>query len=89
VCLIVRVVSFEWRTKTKDPRWRTVWTWANAIGSFGASFVWGVGLSALLYGVPIDNYGNYTGNFWSLFSVYTVLAGSRSCSCLYSTARRI
>jgi cytochrome d ubiquinol oxidase subunit II len=75
VCLIVRVVSFEWRTKTTDPRWRSVWTWANAIGSFGASFVWGVGLSALLYGVPIDNFGNYTGNFWSLFSVYTVLAG--------------
>ena len=75
VCLIVRVVSFEWRTKTTDPRWRTVWTWANAIGSFGASFVWGVGLSALVYGVPIDNYGNFTGNFWSLFSVYTVLAG--------------
>ena len=75
VCLIVRVVSFEWRTKTTDPRWRAVWTWANAIGSFGASFVWGVGLSALVYGVPIDQYGNYTGNFWSLFSVYTVLAG--------------
>jgi cytochrome bd ubiquinol oxidase subunit II len=75
VCLIVRVVSFEWRTKTTDPRWRAAWTWANAIGSFGASFVWGVGLSALLYGTPIDNYGNFTGSFWSLFSIYTVVAG--------------
>jgi cytochrome bd ubiquinol oxidase subunit II len=75
VCLIVRVVSFEWRNKAKDPRWRAVWTWANAIGSFGASLVWGVGLANLLYGVPIDSSGVYTGSFWDLFSVYTVLAG--------------
>ena len=36
VFLIVRVVSFEWRAKSKSPRWRAVWLWANAIGSFGA-----------------------------------------------------
>jgi cytochrome bd ubiquinol oxidase subunit II len=75
VCLIVRVLSFEWRSKAKDPRWRAVWTWANAIGSFGAALVWGVGLSNLLYGVPIDSGGVYTGTFWDLFNLYTVLAG--------------
>jgi cytochrome d ubiquinol oxidase subunit II len=75
VCLIVRVISFEWRTKAKSPRWRAVWTWANAVGSFGASLVWGVGLANLVYGVPIDSSGVYTGNFWDLFSAYTVVAG--------------
>ena len=75
VCLIVRVLSFEWRSKAKDPRWRAVWTWANAIGSFGAALVWGVGLSNLLYGVPIDSGGVYTGTFWDLFNLYTLLAG--------------
>jgi len=75
VCLIVRVVSFEWRSKAKSPRWRAVWTWANAIGSFGASLVWGVGLANLVYGVPIDANGVYTGTFWDLFSAYTVVAG--------------
>jgi cytochrome d ubiquinol oxidase subunit II len=75
LCLIVRVISFEWRTKTTNPRWRTVWTWANAVGSFGASLVWGVGLSNLLYGVPIDSSGVYTGNLIDLFNGYTVLAG--------------
>jgi len=75
VCLIVRVVSFEWRSKATDPRWRSVWTWANAIGSFGASLVWGVGLANLVHGVPIDSSGNYTGTFWDLFSPYTVVAG--------------
>ena len=56
VCLIVRVVSFEWRAKSETPGWRATWTWANTIGSFGASLLWGIGLSCLLYGVPIDAY---------------------------------
>ena len=75
VFLIIRVVSFEWRSKSKSPRWRAVWTWANAVGSFGASLIWGIGLSNLLYGVPLDSNGNYTGTFWDLFSAYTVFAG--------------
>jgi cytochrome d ubiquinol oxidase subunit II len=75
VCLIVRVLSFEWRTKAESPRWRAVWMWANTLGSFGASLIWGVGLSALLYGVPLDSKGDFTGTFWDLFHPYTVVAG--------------
>src|SRR3954451_15250307 len=44
VCLIVRVLSFEWRDKGSEARWGGLWLWANALGSFGASFVWGVAL---------------------------------------------
>ncbi len=73
--LIIRVVSFEWRSKSESPGWRSVWTWANAIGSAGASLVWGVGLSCLVYGVPIDSDGDYAGTFWDLFNPYTVFAG--------------
>jgi len=75
LCLIVRVLSFEWRGKAESPRWKSVWLWANAIGSAGAALIWGVGLSNLLYGLPIDVAGTYTGSFWDLFSGYTVLAG--------------
>jgi cytochrome d ubiquinol oxidase subunit II len=75
VFLIVRVVSFEWRAKSESPRWRSVWTWANTLGSFGAALIWGIGLSALLYGTPLDSEGEYAGSFWDLFSPYTVLAG--------------
>ncbi len=46
VFLIVRVVSFEWRSKSETPGWRSTWTWANTIGSFGASLLWGIGLSS-------------------------------------------
>ena len=75
VCLIVRVLSFEWRSKTDDPRWRAMWMWANTLGSFGASFVWGVGLSSLLYGLPIDSSNDFHGGFVDLFNLYTVLGG--------------
>ena len=44
--LIVRVVSFEWRSKSESPRWRAVWTWANTIGSLGAPLLWGSGCHA-------------------------------------------
>jgi len=73
--LIIRVVSFEWRSKSESSGWRSLWTWANAIGSAGASLVWGVGLSCLVSGVPIDSDGDYAGTFWDLFSPYTVFAG--------------
>jgi len=75
VFLIVRVVSFEWRSKSETPGWRTTWTWANTIGSFGASLLWGIGLSCLVYGVPIDSDGHFTGDLLDLFSPYSVFAG--------------
>jgi cytochrome d ubiquinol oxidase subunit II len=74
-CLIIRVVSFEWRSKHEGGRWRSLWTWANTIGSTGAALIWGIALSALVYGVPIDGDGDFAGSFWDLFSAYTVFAG--------------
>jgi cytochrome d ubiquinol oxidase subunit II len=73
--LIIRVVSFEWREKSENPRWRATWMWANAIGSGGASLVWGIALSNLVYGVPINAGGDFTGSLVDLFSPYTVAAG--------------
>jgi cytochrome bd ubiquinol oxidase subunit II len=75
VLLIVRVVSFEWRERSEDPRWLTTWRWANTVGSIGAPFVWGVALANLVHGVPLDSDGNYSGNILDLFNAYTVLAG--------------
>jgi cytochrome d ubiquinol oxidase subunit II len=73
--LIIRVVSFEWRSKSESPGWRSFWTWCNTIGSAGAALVWGVGLSNLVSGVPIDSSGDYAGDLADLFSPYTVFAG--------------
>jgi cytochrome d ubiquinol oxidase subunit II len=49
--------------------------WANTVGSFGASFVWGVALASLLYGVPIDSDGHFAGDLADLFNPYTIAAG--------------
>ncbi len=73
--LIIRVVSFEWREKSESPGWRRVWMLANAVGSTGIALIWGIGLSNLLHGVPIDSNGDYAGGFWNLFTGYTVLGG--------------
>src|SRR5918994_3843652 len=75
VFLIVRACSFEWRSKSGTPGWRSTWTWANTIGSFGAPLLWGIGLSCLLYGTPVDSDGDFTGNLLDLFSPYSVFAG--------------
>jgi cytochrome d ubiquinol oxidase subunit II len=75
VCLIVRVVSFEWRERADDPRWRRLWMWANAGGSVGAALLWGIALSNLLHGIPLNSKGDFSGSFRDLFSGYTVLAG--------------
>jgi cytochrome d ubiquinol oxidase subunit II len=73
--LIVRVLSFEWRSKGEGTRWRRTWLWANAVGSTGIALIWGIGLSNLLHGVPLDSDGDYAGSFWDLFSGYTILGG--------------
>jgi cytochrome d ubiquinol oxidase subunit II len=73
--LIIRVVSFEWREKGESPRWRAAWMWANALGSTGIALVWGIGLSNLLHGVPLNSKGDYDGNLADLFTPYTVFAG--------------
>jgi cytochrome d ubiquinol oxidase subunit II len=74
-CLIVRVLSFEWRSRSAGPGWRAFWLWANAGGSLGAALIWGVALANLLSGVPLSSSGEYAGGPGDLFSPYTVLAG--------------
>ena len=73
--LIIRVLSFEWRTKSESPSWRRLWLWANAVGSFGASLIWGIGFANLLHGTPINSSNDFDGTFWDLFNWYTVLGG--------------
>jgi cytochrome d ubiquinol oxidase subunit II len=75
VLLIARVVSFEWRSKAEDPRWRAAWAWVNTVASVGAPFVWGVALADLLHGLPLDAGHDFSGNFGDLFSPYSVFAG--------------
>ncbi len=60
VGLILRGISFEYRSKSPNPTWRNRFDWMIAIGSFLASLLLGAAFANLLRGVPIDAEGNYT-----------------------------
>src|SRR5947199_4476594 len=48
--LMVRGVSFEFRSKASDPRWKRTWKWATIVGSALVPLLVGVGLGDLLHG---------------------------------------
>jgi cytochrome d ubiquinol oxidase subunit II len=59
VGLILRGISFEYRSKDADPAWRTRFDWMIAIGSFLAALLLGTAFANLAKGVPIDSNMNY------------------------------
>jgi cytochrome bd ubiquinol oxidase subunit II len=73
--LIVRGVSFEYRGKSTDKRWRDTWDWTLTVGSLLAPLVIGIALGDLLAGLPIDSSHEYTGTFWDLFQPYAIVTG--------------
>jgi cytochrome d ubiquinol oxidase subunit II len=78
LALIVRGVAFEFRSKHDDPRWRTLWDWLIFFGSFVPALLWGVAMTNLIKGVPIDADMHYVGSFWSLLGPYNLLGGLTS-----------
>lgn len=57
--LIVRAVSFEfWAADTK---WRPVWNVCFFIGSLLPALLFGVAVGNIIQGIPMDEFGNYTG----------------------------
>jgi cytochrome d ubiquinol oxidase subunit II len=68
-------VSFDWRGRGAGERWNRRWRWASTASSVGAPFLWGVGLAALLHGVPLNGDQTFAGDVGDVFSVYTVLVG--------------
>jgi cytochrome d ubiquinol oxidase subunit II len=68
-------VSFEFRGKSDNPRWRATWTWATTLGSLFAPFLLGVALGDLLGGLPINSSHDFTGSFFDLLTGYGVWTG--------------
>ncbi len=80
LALILRGVSFEFRSKDKNPAWRSFWDWAIFFGSFVPALLWGVAIANLIRGVPIDANMNYTGGFFNLLNPFALLGGLASLS---------
>ena len=75
LALILRGVAFELRGKHPSADWRKLWDWAIIFGSTVPAILWGVAMTNLLKGLPIDSKMHYLGNFFDLLSPYTILAG--------------
>jgi cytochrome bd ubiquinol oxidase subunit II len=78
--LIIRGISFEYRSKDAAPAWRHRFDWMIAIGSFLASFLLGVAFTNLTRGVPINADKMFTGNLFTLLNPYGVLGGLTTVS---------
>jgi cytochrome d ubiquinol oxidase subunit II len=80
LALIVRGVSFEFRSKDRHPAWRSTWDWMIFAGSFLPALLWGVAFGNLIRGVPIDADMQYVGGFWNLLNPYALAGGLASLS---------
>jgi cytochrome d ubiquinol oxidase subunit II len=75
LALIGRGVAFEFRSKDKNPRWRSLWDWLIFVGSLVPALLLGVAFGNLVRGVPIDADMQYVGGFFNLLNGYALLAG--------------
>lgn len=75
LCLILRAVAIEFRSKRPMPRWRSAWDWVFFLTSAGLSLLLGVALGNILLGLPLDQQGNITLSLVDLLSPYALLIG--------------
>ena len=73
--LIFRGVAFELRGKYPAQDWRTFWDGAIFFGSLIPALLWGVAVTNLLQGLPINAQMHYLGSFGDLLSPYTLIGG--------------
>jgi cytochrome d ubiquinol oxidase subunit II len=73
--LILRGVSFEFRNKVDDPRWKRLWDACIFIGSLGPALLFGVAFANIFQGIPFDGDGIYHGTLLTLLNPYGLLGG--------------
>jgi len=75
LALIVRGVGLEFRAKGLTPRWRATCDAGIFLGSALPALLWGVALTNIVQGVPIDAAKQYTGTFFTLLNPHALLGG--------------
>lgn len=73
--LIIRGVSFEFRSKLNSPIWRGAWDTAIFIGSVVPALLFGVAFANIFKGLPIDENGILHGGLPALLNPYGLLGG--------------
>jgi cytochrome d ubiquinol oxidase subunit II len=73
--IIIRGVAFEFRSSDSGLRWRNTWDWMIFLGSFLSALLWGVAMTNIVKGVPIDAKMQYVGTFFTLLNPYAIVGG--------------
>jgi cytochrome d ubiquinol oxidase subunit II len=73
--LIFRAVAIEFRSKEPGSAWRKGWDIGFFCGSLIASFLIGVAMGNIAWGVPLDPDHEYAGTFFTLLNPYSLLMG--------------
>lgn len=75
VCLIVRGVAFEYRSKRPEERWQRNWEHAIFWCSLLPALLWGVAFGNIVHGVEIGRDKEYAGSLFDLLTPYALLGG--------------
>jgi cytochrome d ubiquinol oxidase subunit II len=75
VALIVRNLGFDYRHKRPEAQWKARWDVAIFWGSLVPALLWGVALTNVVRGVPIDADKEYTGTVLTLLNPVGLLGG--------------
>lgn len=86
LALILRPVSFVFRNKLHDKRWRNTWDWSLFVSGVVPSLIFGVAFGNVIQGVPFhfDNTlrMTYEGSFFGLLNPFALLCGLVSIAML-------
>lgn len=75
VGLIFRGIGLHYRSLRVETSWRKRWDLVIALSSIVSAVLWGVAVSNLVTGVPIDADMHFVGNFFTLLTPFTILGG--------------
>jgi cytochrome d ubiquinol oxidase subunit II len=73
--LILRGVSFVFRSAVPDDRWRALWDFCLTFGSFLPALLFGVAFANIFQGLPLDENGIYQGTLFTLLNPYGLAGG--------------
>jgi cytochrome bd ubiquinol oxidase subunit II len=73
--LILRGVSIEFRSQSKNPLWRALWDGGFWFGSILLALLLGVALGNVVRGLPIGSDGYFQGTFALMLNPYALLTG--------------
>lgn len=75
LALILRATGIEFRSQKPSLSWRKGWDTVIAVSSILSAVLWGVAVSNLVIGVPIDENMQYAGSFFTLLRPFCLVGG--------------